>query len=269
MPEENQTDMNEQVENTAQGEEQPEALSTSNEPTESVEENTADLPEDVKERTKEQFEKLKEHNAKLKAELEQRKQLPSVLDYLSPSLPTVQPEVRAQYQPTPIPTPQPQEPQLVDEQGYINADELQRQMATIREAQKRAEEAERQALEAQQRIARFEQDAETKKLYAEYPELDPMNKTFNEQAYRLVRDRLTSQIVETGKRDALKAAQEMSQYFRSTPKPVDEVIEQRHQATPASGKQLRQSSATSLEELRLRSRNDPDAVAERLRRLGI
>lgn len=277
MPEEIKDGQAEEVqEEQTQSEEQLEELSTSQEPTE---DQGADpqLPEDAKERTKQEFEKLKAHNAELKRQLEERQSLPSVLDYLGGDVPQVSPQVRQQYmQPPQVQMPQynqiyqqpynQQAPQLVDEQGLVNADVLQSQLNRAEEARIKAEEAERRAIEAQQRIARFEQDNETRALYQQFPELDPMNENFNREAYDLVKNELTSQIVSTGKRNAIEAANKMSKYFRK--QQPTQVQEQRKQVTSVSGNMPRQPQ-TDLDELRLQSRNNPNAVAERLKRLGM
>lgn len=273
MPEEAQKDTNEEVVETPQGEEQPEELSTSEEPAEVPQETDTqegeELPEDAPKRTKEQFDKLKQHNAELKRQLEERKQLPSVLDFLGPSVPQVTPEVRNQYLQPQAPSQVTPAPELVDEQGYVNADVLKSELALAKEARIKAEEAERRAVEAQQKILRYEQDAATVKLYEQYPELNPQDERFNQDAYDLVRNELTSQIVNTGNRDAIAAATKMSKFFRQQPPKNEKVVEQRQQATTATGTNTRQSSTIDLDELKIRSRTDPNAVAERLRRLGI
>lgn len=279
MPEDTQKGQEEEVleetlEQPEGEEEQPEDVSASEEPTDDdVSEDTPELPEDVKERTKREFDKLKQHNAELKRQLEERSQLPPVTDFPSFDMPRVSQEVRDKYQPQwQPPVFQPQQPvqtpapQLVDEQGYVNADVLTKRLEASENAIRRAEEAERRAIEAQQRIARFEQDAETKALYQEYPELDPMSEVFNKDAYELVRNELTSQIVSSGKRNAIEAANKMSKYFRKAE--PSKVLEQRKAVTSVSGTNQRQPVQTDLEELRRQSRNNPDAVNERLRRLG-
>lgn len=289
MPEETQNGQEELVteEVKTQGEEQPEELSTSKEPTDEVQEETQEpeLPDDAKERTKREFEKLKEHNKQLAEENKQLKgqsqPIPSVLDYPSFDMPQVSQEVRQQYmQPVAMPQFYPQtypqqnqnqnqSQQLVDEQGYVNADVLNKRLEASDNAVRRAEEAERRAIEAQQRIARFEQDNETKALYQAYPELDPLNSgVFNRDAYELVRNELTSQIVSTGKRNAIEAANKMSKYFRKE-KPNTQLLEQRKAVTSVTGGQPRQPIQNDLDELRLQSRNNPQAVAERLKRLGM
>lgn len=282
MPEETQNGQEELVtdEVKTQGEEQPEALSTSQDPTDEVQEETQEqeLPEDAKERTKREFDKLKEHNKQLAEENKQLKgqsqPIPSVLDYPGFDVPNINPEMRQQYM-KPVqpnvqqfyPNNQP-EPQLVDEQGYVNADVLKSQLKRVDEARTRAEQAERRAMEASQRVAKFEQDAETKALYQEFPELDPLHESFNRKAYELVRNELTSQIINTGKRDAMSAANKMSEYFRPIQPSNQKVLEQRKQVTTVSGNQPRQVG-TDLDELRRRSQTDPNAVSERLKRLGL
>lgn len=271
-----------QVEET-QSEETTEELSTSEQPTEETEtqevdqpqENPEELPEDVKERTKKEFEKLKNHNAELKRQLEEQRNIPSVLDYLSGPLPQIQPEVRQQYVPqqvsqfVPQPIQQPKEEErLVNEEGYVNATVLEKQLEAAKEARRKAEDAEKRAMEAQERIARFEQDAEQRELYKEYPELDPLNENFNREAYELVRDRLTNQIVQTGKRNAIQAAREVEKYFR-TPKQNQQVLQQRQQVSQPVQSAPRPTNMTDLDELKLRSRHDPAAVNERLKRLGM
>ncbi len=263
MPEEIQ-DGQEELE-IAQTEEQVEELSTSEEPTEEVQEETQEqeLPEDSKERTKREFEKLKANNAELKRKLEEREQLPSVLDYPGFNMPQVSPEVRQQYmQPVAMPqfypqTPQAPQPKLVDEQGYVNADVLQSQLDRAKEAIKKAEEAQKRADEAQQRISRFEQNAEQERLYKEYPELDPHSGVFNEDAYKLVRDRLTSELIQTGKRDSLKVAQEMSRFFRK--QQPSKALEQRKQAMSVTGSQVARTSKPVSEM----------TIEERLKNLGM
>lgn len=277
MPEEIQNGQEEQVqEELAQTEEQVEELSTSEEPTEEAQEVEPELPEDAKERTRKEFEKLKASNAELKRKLDEQQQLPSVLDYPGMEMPQISPQVRQQYMQPPTlqmpqfnqQTPQPIAPRLVDEQGYVNASVLEQQLKQAEQARIKAEEAERRAFEAQQRIARFEQDNETKALYQQFPELDPHSESFNRDAYDLVKNELTSQIINTGKRDAIMAAEKMSRYFRTKAPANQKVLEQRKQVTTVSGTQPR-IPETDLDELRLRSRNDSNAVAERLRRLGM
>jgi len=279
MPEEIKDGQEEQPLEEVQGEEQqPEEVSTSEKPTEDPQGVEGELPEDAKDRTKEQFEKLKEHNKQLKQENEKLKgtsqPIPSVLDFLSEPAPPVPQYVKDKYAtPVAVPTalnqtqtqPQPT-PQLVNEDGYVNADVLKSQLDQARIAREKAEDAERRAKESEYRIAKFEQDAETKALYRDYPELDPMSESFNKDAYDLVRNELTAQIVNSGKRDAIGAASKLSKYFRTTQPSNQKVVEQRQQVSASSKTSMRESG-DSLDELK--ARNDDSAIAERLKRLGM
>jgi len=249
------------------------AVSTPEQTTDEVKE----LPEDVKERTKKEFEKLKKSNAELKKQLDEQKNLPSVLDFLNQSKETVGEDVKKQYvQPVQMPNIYQQqppqavnpEPSLVDDEGYVNAEVLKKELAAVKEANKRALEAEERARRTEQRISQFEVNAETKNLYKSYPELDPNSESLNKDAYDLVRNELTSQIVNTGKRNAIEAANKMSRYFRKQENPNQQAVEQRSQVA-TTDTTSRPVNTDDCEELMLRSRHDPDALAERLRRLGL
>lgn len=272
MPEDQngQEEQLDQVQVESQGEEQPVEVSTTEEPTDAPQ---GELPEDAKERTKREFEKLLEHNKQLAEENKRLKgssqPIPSVLDYLTPAVPQVPQYVpqAPQFVPQmqyPQYAPPVQEPQLSDENGYVNTDVLQKRLEKADEALRKAQEAERRATEAESRISKFEQDAETKILYTAYPELDPLSGVFNQDAYNLVKNELTSQIVSTGKRDAMRAAENMSKYFRKqAPTPAQE--QRRQVSVPGT---TVQPPTTDFEELKRRSRNDPNAMLERLERSG-
>jgi len=250
-----------------QGEEQPGEVSTPEEPTEAPQ--GEELPEDVRDRTREQFEKLKQHNKELSEENKKLKgnsqPIPSVLDYLTPAqVPQYMPQPQQFVPQMPYQPPQVSESQLVDEQGYVNGDVLRRELDEAKKARQMAEQAERRAQDAENRISKFEQDAETKALYQSYPELDPLSEVFNHEAYNLVRNELTSQIVTSGRRDSMKAAENMSKYFR-TQAPT-KAQEQRKQVATTGTAQYQPS--TDFEDLKRRSKNDPNAMLERLERSG-
>jgi len=266
----------EETQEQTQGEDtQPEELSTSEQPTEESEEAT--LPDDAKECTKEQFEKLKASNAELKRRLDEQGKLPSVLDFLGTPATQVPEQTRQQYvQPVQMPQvyshsqQQEQSPSLIDEQGYVNSDVLKSQLEEAKIARQRAEDAEERARKVEERVARFEIDAQTQKLYESYPELDPGKEVFNRDAYDLVKNEVLSQLTTTGNRDALEAAKKMSRYFRTQPEQVKtkKVLEQRNQAS-VSGVTPMHNSGEDLSDLKVRSRRDPDAMTERLKRLGM
>jgi len=265
----------EETQEQPQSEETAEVMSTPETPTEEPVEG--ELDPSVKERTKEQFEKLKAEKEELKHQLDARKDLPSVLDFLGTPTAPVPQETKQQYmQPVqlqPVYNQQvPQEvkpaPTLVDDQGYVNAEFLNKELEEARKSRKQAEEANERARKAEERISRFEINSETKALYQSYPELDPKSESFNQEAYELVRNDLTSQMVTSGTRDAMASASKLSKYFRTQPNEVkaQKVLEQRNQVA-VSGTTPRQSTGESFESLKARSLHDDNAMAERLRRL--
>lgn len=254
------------IEPQAQGEgQQPAAVPTAEEP--------QGLPEDASERTRREFEKLKEHNRKLAEENASLKgaqpQRPSVLEAYLSQPPVQMPQSFA-------PTPQVAQPQveqikrdLMAEDGYVNADELERRLRLAEEAEVRARQAEEKAQAALERVGRFEIDAQKKVLYQEYPELDPSHESFDEDAYDLVTKELLDQIVKSGQQDPLKAASKMSKYFRK-PK-VSEAQQQTLQERSLASAPVGQTSprpSDSLDDLRLRSLTDEQAMMERIKRAG-
>lgn len=248
---------------------------------EEPQESEAGLPDGVSDRTRQEFEKLKESNKRLKQELEATKsgqpQRPSVLEaYLSqqgeqspqvtqPQLPKLDNVSQA--------TVQAEAQKLIDEQGYLDANELERRLTKISEAEQRALEAERRANQALERVARFEIDSEKKRLHEAYPEIDPSSDKFNPDAYELVKNKMLDQLVATGKQDALQAAAEMERFFRkpSLTSQQQEVLSQRTQASSgikASGN-ANQAYASDFDELRKKSLTSDEAMDERIRRAGI
>lgn len=212
------------------------------------------------ERTKAYIDKLK---AQLKEKEAQTPTRPSLLEAYMTQAPQVVPPVQ------PVQTPQVQEQrQWVSEDGVFNASELDKRLSEVEEARKRAEAAERKAQETAERVARFEIDTQKKALYQEYPELDPSNEKFNEEAYDLVKKELLDQMVTTGQQNAVKAASKMSKYFRTAEPKNTEVLVQRAQAT--QGYTVARTSKSSVDpDLRKRSMTDPEAMEERMRRAGI
>jgi hypothetical protein len=280
MPEEVQQDQNEQQPQAdAQSEGNvSEEVVASTEPQE-----PGDLPETASERTKAEFEKLKEANKRLKEELDARssgQQKPSLLEtYLdtSPFQPPVAPQMPQMPQ-LPIlqnvsqATAEAEAKKLYDEQGYVDANELDRRLSLIAQAEARAKAAEDKANKALERVARFEIDSEKKLLHAAYPELDPSSDKFNPKAFELVRDRMLGQLVETGQQNAMKAADEMSELFRKpqiTPQ-QQQTLEQRSQATSIKPSGTASAAyASDFDELRKKSMTSDEAMDERIRRAGI
>lgn len=280
MPEEvtnEQQVIEEQPQDNGEGNE-PEAVLTSEEPQESG------LPDEASERTKREFEKLKEHNRKLAEENKAlkggEKPKPSLLDeYMGGSFmaPSVQPQMMQMPQ---LPNfdnlsqakVEEVKQNLIDEQGYLDAQELEKRLGRANEAERRAQLAEQKAERALERVARFEIDAQKKQLYAAFPELDPSSNQFSPDAYQLVKNKMLEQLVETGEQRPLEAAQDMERYFRKAqiPQAKQQAMQARTQAMSVGtpGKAGSTSSA-EYDELRKRSMTDDAAMDERIRRAGI
>ena len=237
---------------------QQEELQASEKPAEELE-----LPSEAKDRTKEQFEKLKQANQELKKQLEKAKPNRSVLESMIPNINSQ--DVNLGYVPKQV---APKTDDLIDQEGYVNANVLDSRL-------KKAEEAERKAQEALNRVANYEINQQVKDLHREFPELDPNSPNFNADAYTLVQNELLNQLVSTGNQDGLGAARKMSRYFRpQESKPTDikqQAVESQKQAIISvanSGKGQRSVSNDEYEDLKKRSMTDPKAMAERLKLAG-
>lgn len=238
------------------------------------EEQQEGLPEDASERTKREFDKLKKHNEELSrklAEKEAQAPKPSLLDQYVPQIPQPNTAMASQVAPSLTQAQVSEiERKLWDEEGTIDGQELQRRLALAEQAEARAREAERKAQAALERIARFEADGQKKTLYQKFPELDPDNPSFNEEAYDLVRNEMVAQLWEKGQQDALSAAEKMSKYWKPKETPAQKAVLQERQAvrsTSASGKAS--TASGDYEDLRKRSMYSKEAMEERIRRAGI
>lgn len=271
MSEETQNGQVEEVQtSTSEGEEQqPAVMPTAQEP-------SNELPEDASERTKREFEKLKEHNKKLADELEAvrggQNKPPSLLE----SYVLQQPSVSASQQPIVTPNlAQTQvteiKRQLVDEQGYLNQDELEARLRKAEEAESRAQEALKEARQSAERVARFEVDAQTKALYAQHPELDPSDESFDPEFYELTKNELLSQLVTGQQQNAIAAANKMRKYLpkKQITQQQQQVLEQRQQATGLTGTGNANSAGADFEVLKKQSLTSEEAMDERIRRAGI
>jgi len=276
MPEDTQNLQEVTEEVTTDEGEQQEELQASEKPAEELE-----LEGEVKDRTKEQFEKLKQANQELKRELEAAKKPGrSVLESMIPNF--NQQDVRLdQFVPqVQLNNITPQKVQeiakdLVDAEGYVNAEVLNSRLKTAEMAERRASEAERKAQQAIDRVANYEINQQVKDLHREFPELDPNSGDgFKPEAYTLVQNELLNQLVQTGRQDGLAAARKMSRYFRpqeSKPDIKQQAVESQKQAIISvanSGKGQRSISNDEYEDLKKRSMTDPNAMAERLKRAG-
>lgn len=228
-----------------------------------------ELPEETKERTREQFEKLKSHNAELAKKLSQYEQpakKPSIFDL----------STQPRQMPQQAPAPQAEEfkPIVPDAEGFVDMNAINatiRQMNAEKErALRQAEEATRIAQQANESISRFEIKQTSQAVFQKHPDLDPDNNSFDDRLTHLVKLELLRQMTEEGTQDYMKAAdfvktnlyqpQVKKQGSEEARKAREEINTFTPQAT---------SVQTSDEALRAGSyKGDRDAIYERLKRSG-
>lgn len=178
----------ENVETTPEGEQEA-PVPSAEETTEVTEQD--ELPESSNSRTREQFEKLTEKNKELARKLEEYERrerygssvldensntggqrVPSLDDYQH--LTTQQAENIAQ--------------DFIDNEGNVDINGLN---SALRQANARAEAAERKVQQVAQTVEQAEQNRQLEEAYKEASWLDPNSNDFDPKKYNLVRDRLT------------------------------------------------------------------------------
>jgi hypothetical protein len=246
------------------------------------------LPEDVSDRTRQEFEKLKKHNQELAKKLEEkeRQSIPSVLDSLSPKqdapanapLDTnlfaniLNPDGYKHLNKEQIDK---VKNDLVDDEGYIKADLLKKRLD---DAEKRASDAEKRAADAEKRFENYEQTRETKLANKKYPQLDPKNENFDPGFYRAVKNELIGQMIE-GKKDLLTAAADAAKYYplkevkntqKEEEKKVEEKQEKKAQINVSVGSNRNKAfDGIPDDDLAVATRKGvKGAVGERLKRAG-
>lgn len=248
------------------------------------EESVGELPEDAKERTRQEFEKLKAKNRELAEKLAQfespKPQRRSAFDQFIP-----QQLVQPQGQPQAVPEFQPIVP---DENGYVDVEVLNKANQAIIDRMRRLEEqaeiARRKAEEAETKVATYEHTTKTSTVYAQHPYLDPSRDEFDEKFSDLVRKELLDQMVNQGREDYLEAANKVKRdYYDPSqnvpqPAPIKEEVEkvdpkqvnaQKRNQINALQTKSSQQTPTDYESLVQRSRlGDKNAIYERLKRAG-
>ncbi len=187
---------------------------------EAEEAGQSDSPEDVKDRTREQFEKLLESNKALKEENEKLKEISSTDLFLnSPTHTPIQPSAIPSQQLGQlynIPTSQVEDiaQSIFDEEGYVKKEELEKR---LNNAQREAEIAKQQAVSLQEElrrnrdeIRRIEESAQTREAYKEFPQLNPNDENFDSEFRELVREKMLVQAL-NGQKDLVKACRDVSQ----------------------------------------------------------
>ena len=241
--------------------------------------NKGELPEEVSERTRQQFEKLKKHNQELAAKLAEKETQPveSVFDSFNPK---VEAQAKAQdydylnqQQVSNIAN------QFVDQDGNVDINGLNNALTN---ANLQAQNAVKEARQAREEIARWEENRQTKEAHVKYPQLDPLKKDkFDRDFYELVRDRMVSNFTKGVKKTFKEVADDISKVYHSTDngtaeKAVAEYKQKqqaRRQGPIEEGKGQPPTDKATLEELRRDTRrggglNNP-ALDARLKKLGI
>jgi len=248
----------------------------------STAETEGKLPEEVKERTREEFEKLKAKNKELAEKLDQyeggRQKKRSGLDVFAPQ--EAQPIPPQQAVPQGIP--QEEIKQVVpDEAGYIDVNVLNQTIAQINERNRRIEEqtaiAAQKARMAEDRISKYEHTDKTLKTYEKHPYLDPNNvELFDEKFSEFTKLEIIRQMTEEGTADYLKAANKVKeQYYDPTKKPQPEVDEKqkqsvakRDQINAISGVQKGEKEPEQDYLVSESRRGNRDALYQRLKKSG-
>jgi hypothetical protein len=237
-----------------------EELPASDKPAENVQEPA--LPEDAKERTKEEFEKLKASNRELKEKLdaqEASKPTGSVFDELRPNSGTV-PQAT-------VPAAGTQ--QFVDEGGYVDATLLN---STLSGTQKAAEEARQIAMRTQDEIQRFQETQIQREVQKEFPEFDANDTDhFDPKFYQFVKNELVGQLMQ-GKQQDLRAAAMKARETLSPKSTVkkEETISSREQASATTGTTKSISDLDQEQEALVKGsyKGDKEAIYKRLQASG-
>lgn len=244
-------------------------------------EPTGELPKEVTERTRLEFEKLKAHNKEMAEKLKslEKPQAPkhSAFDMFTPQVQQVQvplqPPVQAVVEEI--------KPVVPDENGYVDINALNQTIAKVNEVNRRAEmqakTAEQKALEAIDRVSKYEHTDKTLKTYAAHPYLDPNGDKFDEKFSDLVTKELLFQMYSGGSQDYLAAANAVkSKYYdpeKNAQAPAKEDLEKkenivkRDQVSPPTGTKV--ETAHDQETLVRESlRGNKDAIYQRLKQSG-
>lgn len=270
---------------------QPVALPTTEKPAEvsappKEEARTAEtegkLPEEVKERTREEFDKLKAKNKELAEKLNAYEPKPkkrSALDVFAPQeVQQVQPPT---VNPRPVNSPEEIKPVVPDENGYIDINVLNQTIAQMNERNRRIEETTRiasnSAKQAEDRISKYEHTDKTLKTYEKHPYLDPNNvDTFDEKFSELTKLEIIRQMTEEGTSDYLKAANKVKDSFYDPTKKPQVPVDEKQVANVAKRDQINAISGVSKGEKEPEQeylvsesrRGSRDAVYQRLKKSG-
>jgi len=235
------------------------------------------LPEEVKERTREEFEKLKTKNKELADKLTQyegpRPKRRSALDVFAPR----------QVEPPIIQPKQVEEIKEVvpDENGYVDVVALNQTIRDLKslksEIATEAREARIGAKRAEDKVSYYEHTDKTLKTYAKHPYLDPNNlEQFDDKFSHLVKLEILRQMTEEGTSNYLAAADRVKEEFYDPTKKLQpetdlskkETIAKRDQINALSGVQKGEKEPEQEQLVQESRRGSRDAVYQRLKNSG-
>lgn len=192
------------------------------------------LPDEVSERTKEQFEKLKEKNKELASKLEilekvnqpERPKI-SALESLRPPIQEIKP-VETQIEEEP-------DEDFSDENGYIDEARLKKRIDSsktkAKEAEEKAKIAQQKAEEALRKIEEYEITNEKKRVHSEFPEIDPYSDKFNPELYDQVSKNMLWNLVNKGQEDFYGTTAEVVGKFRQSNAGVEQQKQEQQKQT--------------------------------------
>jgi hypothetical protein len=260
-----------------------ESLSNSNQPAD-VKAVTptpeGELPEEVKERTKAEFEKLKEANRLLKQELEASRPKPqSVLESLRPQGGQVDKKEIATLieDNTDLKGSEVEDviKQLVDEDNYLDTDKLKKVLADnsrkMSMAEQRAAKAEEVAKMASEKVTKFEETEQMKRVYQEFPTLNPESENFDERFFQLVRNEMIGQLMENGQQDLTAATKKVMDIYRpgeAEAKKLEAATTQREQASAGVSAAQGKADLNQEDLVNRTKKGDREAIYARLQASG-
>lgn len=165
------------------------------------------LPEDVSERTRQEFDKLKAHNKELAEKLKALEPKPeSVFDSLRPQAPQAFANLTPQ-QVGDI------SQKFTDTEGYLDENALSK---ALREANERAQRAEVEAQKTREAFRQFEEKEQVRVTHHKFPQLDRDSDQFDPRFFELVRNEMIGQMMR-GEQDYLKAAEKVALVVNGQP----------------------------------------------------
>lgn len=219
----------------------------------------AELPEDVSERTRQEFEKLKAHNKEMAEKLKSLEPKGSVFDSLRP-------QMQAQSQAFGNLTPQQVgdiSQRFTDQEGYLDENALSK---ALKDANDRAARAEVAAQQSRDAIRQFEEKEQVRNTHSKFPQLDQNSDSYDPRFFELVRNEMVGQMMR-GEQDYLKAAEKVSMILNG--KPVEKKPDQKANLD-AINAEVKSQKTTGIDANLISrvQRGEKGALAELLRQTG-